>query len=65
MYIHWYIAQDAQKFGPLDSISCFPVKNFLGKLEKIVRKPQNPVQQIVRRIHEKQSGKTEENSLSS
>lgn len=49
-----HIAQDARNFGPLDSISCFPFKTYLGKLKKIVRRPQNPVQQIVRRIHEKQ-----------
>ncbi|XP_051967505.1 uncharacterized protein LOC127632781 isoform X1 [Xyrauchen texanus] len=49
-----HIAQDARNFGPLDSISCFPFETYLGKFKKIVQRPQNPVQQIVRRIHEKQ-----------
>jgi len=48
-----HLAQDARNFGPLDGISCFPFETHLGKLKKI-RRPQNPVQQIVRRIHEKQ-----------
>ena len=49
-----HLAQDAQKFGPLDSVSAFPFDTFLGKLKKLVRLPQNPVQQLVRGIHEKQ-----------
>ncbi len=61
-----HIAQDARNFGPLDSISCFPFETFLGKLKKIVRRPQNPVQQIVRCIHEKQSlAKQKKTSISS
>lgn len=50
-----HLAQDAHRFGPLDSISCFPFETFLGKLKKIVRRPQKPVQQIVKRIYERQS----------
>ncbi len=49
-----HLAQDAWKFGPLDSVSAFPLETFLGKLKKLVRRPQNPVQQLVRRIHERQ-----------
>lgn len=49
-----HLAQDARNFGPLDSVSAFPFETFLGKLKKLVRRPQNPVQQLVRRIHEKQ-----------
>lgn len=49
-----HLSQDARKFGPLDSISCFPFESFLGKLKKIVRKPQKPVEQIVKRIYERQ-----------
>ncbi|XP_046892441.1 uncharacterized protein LOC124478255 isoform X1 [Hypomesus transpacificus] len=49
-----HLAQDARKFGSLDSISAFPFETFLGKLKKLVRRPQNPVQQLVRRLHEKQ-----------
>lgn len=61
-----HLAQDTRNFGHLDSISCFPFETFLGKLKKMVRRPQNPVQQIVRRIHEKQrAGKRRTVSASS
>lgn len=48
-----HLAQDARRFGPLDNVSCFPFENFLGKLKKMVKRPQNPVQQIVRRVNER------------
>ena len=41
-----YIVDDAQRLGPLSSISCFPFENYLGNLKKLIRKPQNPVAQI-------------------
>lgn len=49
-----HLADDAKKYGPLDSVSCFPFENYLGQLKKMVRRPQNPVQQIVRRVYERQ-----------
>ena len=49
-----HIVQDVKRFGSLDNISAFPFENFLGKLKKIVRRPQHPVPQIVRRIGERQ-----------
>lgn len=49
-----HLADDTKKYGPLDSVSCFPFENFLGQMKKMVRRPQNPVQQIVRRIYERQ-----------
>lgn len=49
-----HIAQDAQRFGPLGNISCFPYENFLGKIRNMVRRPQYPIQQVVRRVYEKQ-----------
>ena len=49
-----HLAEDAKKYGALDNISAFPYENFLGKIKKMVRKPQNPLSQIVRRIGEKQ-----------
>lgn len=49
-----HLADDAEKYGPLDSVSCFPYENYLGQLKKMVRRPQNPVQQIVRRVYERQ-----------
>ncbi|KAG1681459.1 PiggyBac transposable element-derived protein 4 [Nymphon striatum] len=48
-----HIVQDVRRYGPLDNISCFPYEKMLGKLKKMVRRPQNPVAQIMRRIAEK------------
>lgn len=50
-----HLAQDARKYGALDSVSCFPYENYLGQLKRMVRRPQNPVEQIVRRVDEKQT----------
>lgn len=50
-----HLAQDGyRRYGALDNISCFPFENFLGKIKKMVRRPQNPVSQTVRRIGENQ-----------
>jgi len=43
-----HLVQDARKYGALDSVSCFPIENYLGLLKRMVRRPQNPVEQIVR-----------------
>lgn len=48
-----HLAADVKKFGPLDSYSAFPFENFLGSLKKLVRKPQFPLEQVVRRLLEK------------
>ena len=48
-----HIHQDAVQYGPLDNVSAFPFENYLGKLKKLVRKPSQPLQQIVRRLSEK------------
>ena len=48
-----HLAEDARRFGCLDNISAFPFENFLGKLKRMVRKPSFPLQQIIRRLHEK------------
>ena len=41
-----------KQFGCLDNFSCFPFENKLGELKKLVRKPQFPLQQLVRRLCE-------------
>ena len=48
-----HLAADVQNFGPLDSYSAFPFENFLGKLKKLVRKPNLPLQQVIHRLSEK------------
>lgn len=42
-----HLADDTKKFGVLDSVSFFPFENYLGTLKRLVRRPQNPLQQVV------------------
>lgn len=49
-----HLADDARNFGALDNVSCFPFENHLGTMKRIVRRPQGAVQQLVRRLSEKQ-----------
>ncbi|XP_059166552.1 uncharacterized protein LOC131948870 [Physella acuta] len=48
-----HLAADVKNFGPLDSFSAFPFENFLGMLKKLVRKPQTPLEQVVKRLSER------------
>ena len=48
-----HIVQDVRNYGALDNVSAFPFENFLGQIKRMVRRPQNPLSQIVRRIREK------------
>lgn len=49
-----HLAQDARRYGALDSVSSFPFENYLGKLKTLARKPSRHVSQIVRRIAERE-----------
>ena len=44
------VAEDARRFGVLDNISVFKFEHYLSKMKKMVRRPSNPVAQIVRHI---------------
>jgi hypothetical protein len=46
------LSDDVKKFGNLDSFSAFPFENYLRKLKSMVRKPQDPLAQVVRRLSE-------------
>lgn len=48
-----HLAEDAKNYGSLDNVSCFPFESFLGQIKAMVRRPHNPVAQIVRRYTEK------------
>jgi hypothetical protein len=50
-----HLASDVRKYGPLPQISAFPFENFLYKLKKLIRKPNQTLQQIVKRLTEKSS----------
>jgi hypothetical protein len=45
-----HLADDVRNFGHLESISSFPFENFLGHMKKCVRKPQQVLQQIQKRV---------------
>lgn len=47
-----HLAADVKNFGPLDSFSAFPFERFLGRLKKLLCKPNRPLQQIIRRLSE-------------
>lgn len=47
-----HLADDVKLLGCLDDFSAFVFENKLGKLKKLIRKPQYPLQQILRRLHE-------------
>ena len=47
-----HLAADVKKLGSLENFSAFIFENELGHLKKFVRKPQNPIQQILKRLDE-------------
>ena len=48
-----HIADDVKRYGPLDSYSAYPFENYLGQLKRLLRKPGLPLQQIIRRVLER------------
>lgn len=47
-----HLPDDARWYGALDEVSSFKFESYLGRLKKLVRRPQFPVAQIVRRVME-------------
>ena len=47
-----HIPDDVQKFGALDTISAFPFESFLGHIRKVIRKSDDVLQQLSRRLSE-------------
>jgi len=47
-----HLCDDVKQFGALDNVSAFPYESFLGRLIKLVRRPQQPCAQLVRRLME-------------
>ena len=52
-----HLPDDVMRFGPLDNFSCFPFENFLQQIKRKVRRSQNPLVQVVKRIAESLSCK--------
>ena len=57
-----HLANDAKNFKGLENISAFPFENFLSNLKRMVRKPEFPLAQIVRRLSEKADVKVDKPS---
>lgn len=47
-----HLAQDAKRFGTLDTFSSFKYENYLQILKKLLKKHDQPLQQVVRRYIE-------------
>lgn len=47
-----HLAKDVENYGPLESFSAFPFKNYICSLKKFVRKGEKPLEQIARRLAE-------------
>lgn len=47
-----HLADESRTHGVLDNVSCFVFKNYLGRIKKLLRKPDAPVQQVVKRLLE-------------
>lgn len=47
-----HLAADVEKFGPLENYSAFVFESFLGRLKRLVRKPNYPLQQVIGRLSE-------------
>jgi len=58
-----HLANDVKKLGCLEDFSAFVFENKLGHLKKLVHKPQQPLQQIMRRLHEESSHAACENNV--
>jgi len=47
-----HLCNNVKLYGPLEKFSAFPFENFLGQLKRMVRKPTDPLSQIIRRLSE-------------
>ena len=45
-----HLADEVKRHGCLDSFSAFPYENHLGKIKKLIRKPEFPLVQLIRRL---------------
>ena len=53
-----HISEHCKRFGPLHEFSAFPFENYLQAIKKLIRKPNFPLQQTIRRLSEKRQIKT-------
>lgn len=50
-----HLSDDAKHFGSLNVANCFPFENYLQILKRLLRKSNNPLQQAVNRLYEKEN----------
>lgn len=48
-----HLADDAKRFGSLEDINCFPFENYLYQLKRMLRKSNEPLQQVIHRLAER------------
>lgn len=53
-----HITDDVELFGALDTFSAFPFENYLQHIKQLVRSPNKPLAQIVKRLKEIQTQKS-------
>jgi hypothetical protein len=53
-----HIVDDVRLFGALDNVSAFPFENHMRLLKKSIHQPNMPLQQIIRRMSEKEQLKS-------
>ena len=52
MHVLVHLSIDVQRYGCLDNYSCFPSENYMQILKKLVRCPNKPLSQVIRRASE-------------
>lgn len=58
-----HLTDDVHLYGTLDKFSAFPFENYLGKLKKLLRKPNSPLTQVANRISENKTSRSERNII--
>lgn len=58
-----HLSNDVKRFGPLDYFSAFPFENHLQLLKKKMRSPNKPLQQLFKRVNEKQQLLVQKNKI--
>lgn len=48
-----HLADDARHFSSLENINCFPFENYLYQLKRMLRKSNEPLQQVIHRLTER------------
>ncbi|KAJ8677929.1 hypothetical protein QAD02_013716 [Eretmocerus hayati] len=60
-----HLVNDVRKYGHLENFSAFRFENFIGKLKRLIRKGNQPLQQIIRRSAEIESLQKEDSHSTS